>query len=115
MISRRGSALGIAVAGLMTLAGCAGGLRFDARTIERRCGVVAGTELSREQAVCMARLAGLKESRRCPFEIADVRDPDRGDAFRVRESCSGLAVSISRSDATVIVVELDRVIARFDD
>lgn len=111
----RNARAGMALAFLVLAAGCAVGLRFDARTIERRCGVVAGTELSRDQAVCMARLAGLKESRRCPFEIADVRDPERGDAFRVRESCSGLAVSISRSDATVVVVELDRVIARFDD
>jgi hypothetical protein len=100
------------VSSILLLAGCAGGLRFDARTIEKRCGVSATVELDRQQAVCMARLAGLKETRRCPLAVGETTEGP--PAFRVRETCSGLAVSISKADKSVVVVELGRVIARYN-
>ena len=108
---RRLPVASVAASAVLVVA-CAGGLRFDARTLERRCGVAAGVDLNEEQAVCMAKLAGLEQSRRCPFEVSETTDGPA--AFRVRESCSGLALSISKHDASVVVVELGRVIARYN-
>jgi hypothetical protein len=86
-------------------AGCWTGrsLKFDEERLRDKCEVTPGAEIDEERARCIARLAGLRDKRRCPLEAVETED---GSAWRMRESCSGITIRIDRSDGSVSAVRL---------
>jgi len=105
-----------AVAGLMLVAGscgCGKRLKFDAAAIRGRCDVVAGLEITREQALCIARLAGLKDRKQCRLAVDDrVAGDPPVPVFRIAEPCTGLGLSIAKADGRVVEVEAHDAVAR---
>lgn len=90
-------------------ASCGRRLRFDAERIESKCGVTQELELSREQARCVARLAGLRDGRKCPLELKQVDDGAGGDeVWQIRESCGAMGLQIAARDGRVVAVELGK-------
>lgn len=111
-----GSVRGLAPAACVLLAlatmACASSLRFEADRLERRCDLAAGTELSARQAVCVGRLAGLKDTRRCPLEVTELAPDATGEpAYEIRETCGKLALRITRTGGEVIGVRVGDAVA----
>jgi hypothetical protein len=97
---------------LVATTGCGRRLRFDAERIQRKCGVTQGVELSRDQARCVARLAGLRDGRKCPLDLTEVDGGAGGDVvWQVRESCGGVGLQIAAQDGRVVAVELGEAVA----
>jgi len=99
----------ILLAVCLALPSCTGGrpLKFDTERIAKKCSVDGTDEISQDQALCIAKLAGLKPSRNCPL---DLREADLGDdevpVFVVHQICSGTGVSIDRASGKIVAVEL---------
>jgi hypothetical protein len=97
---------------------CATGkkLGFDADAIRERCAVERGVELTEEQALCIAGLAGLKNKKKCPSEVSEATDPaDGSPVYRVRESCAEVGLLIARADGRIVGVELGDSVAHGDE
>ena len=90
----------------LLLPGCLGkGLKFDVERLQRKCDLVEGTNVTHDQARCIAKVAGLKEGRKCPFEIAESTDEARGAVYDVQESCSGIAIRIHKASGEILGVD----------
>jgi hypothetical protein len=102
---RVGSLLALA----LIAAGCAGRpLKFDESKIERKCGVEPGVEIVEDQARCIARLAGLRDKKRCPL-VTNREDGASGPVLRVAESCGTAALHLA-GNGRVVAVELGEAI-----
>jgi hypothetical protein len=102
---------------MVLAASCATGkkLGFDAAAIRERCAVERGVELTEEQALCIAALAGLKNKKKCPSEVSETTDPaDGSPVYRVRESCAEVGLLIARADGRIVGVELGDSVAYGD-
>lgn len=93
----------LAIGLIATLASCGSAIKRDAKRLKRKCDVVQGTEVSEEQARCIARLYGIKQTKSCPLEV-DRTDDFGQPAFRIRESCSGVGVFVAESTGRVLAV-----------
>lgn len=87
-------------------------LKYDADRLQRKCAVDGRTEITLDQARCVAKVAGLKESRKCPFELTEVVRETEGPVIEVRETCSTLGMDIAKSTGEVVGVELGEGAAR---
>jgi hypothetical protein len=98
-----------AVAVLMTclvLPSCLGkGLKYDAERLQRKCKLTEGTDVTHDQARCIAKVAGLKQGRKCPFEIVELTDELQGPVYDVRESCSGIGIRIHKASGEILGVD----------
>ena len=102
---RRGRGVWLAVLAVILLVSCKRPLKFNEQRLQKKCGVDGRTELTRDQARCMARLAGLRDKKKCPLEIAGIELGESGvPAWIVEEGCGELALTISRADGRVLVV-----------
>ena len=101
-----------ALALVLAPAGCAKKLKYDAARIEKRCPAEPGAPLTAERARCIARVAGLRDKKRCPM-VVDVLVGDDGAprAHRVRESCSGLGIEID-GIGRIVAVEYGSAVSR---
>jgi hypothetical protein len=82
-------------------------LKFNEAKLAKRCGVTAGVRLTEDRALCIARLAGLRDTRKCPLEIAGMPAEDRPDGvYHVRESCGAVGLFITLEGGRVVGVEL---------
>jgi len=90
---------------LVTPACLGKGLRFDAQRLQRKCRLAEGEQVTLDQARCIAKVAGLKEGRKCPFEIVESVDEDRGPTYDVQESCSGIGIRIARASGEIVGVD----------
>jgi hypothetical protein len=100
--------LGVLLPLLLLLAGilgCARKLKFDAARLERRCGVTAGRKVDAEQARCIARVAGLRDGRKCPLRSSQ-RGAGAGLVYRFEESCAEVAIEIEAASGRVVAVAL---------
>ena len=95
----------ISVAVLAASAVACGGsaLKKDARRLKSKCDVVRGDPVSEEDALCIGKIYGIVERRDCPIEIERV-DNFPVPAFRVVESCSGLAVIVAEPNGRVLAL-----------
>ena len=68
-------ASGIALSVVLTCTNCGARLRLEpeGKTIQQQCGVLSGQEVSKEQALCIARLGGLESGAR-PWVVKDEND-----------------------------------------
>jgi len=101
--------------GLAVLASACGGrpLKFDELAIQRKCAVVQGAAIDRQQALCMAKLAGLKDRKRCPLQTTELNEGEPPEpVFWVREPCTAVGIFVAKSDGRVVAVELDGSVAR---
>ena len=90
----------------LVLPSCLGqGLKFDAERLQRKCKLTEGTDVTHDQARCIAKVAGLKQGRRCPFEIAELTDERQGPVYDVRESCSGIGIRINKASGEILGVD----------
>ena len=99
---------------LLLTTSCGGGkqLKFNPAAIRSKCDVMHGVELTEQQALCIAGLAGLKNKKKCPSEISESRDPaDGAAAYLIRENCSEVALWIARASGRVVAVELGDAVA----
>jgi hypothetical protein len=78
-------------------------MKRDAKRLKSKCDVVQGTQVSEEQARCIAELYGIKHTKSCPMKV-DRSDDFGQPAFRIRESCSGVGVFVSESTGRVLAV-----------
>lgn len=60
---------------------------------------------------CLARLAGLRDDRRCPLVIDEAVMTGGAQAYRARESCGGMGLYVDRATGQVVAVEYGRAIA----
>lgn len=88
------------------------GLKFDAERLQRKCTLAQGEPVTLDQARCIAKVAGLKEGRKCPFEIVESNDVKAGPAYEVRESCSGIAIRIAKASGEIVGVDFGEAAAR---
>jgi len=96
-------ALMLAIVSIATLASCGSAMKRDAKRLKSKCDVVQGTQVSEEQALCIAEVYGVKHKQSCPLEVD--RSNDFGQpAFRIRESCSGVGVFIAESTGRILAV-----------
>ena len=96
----------VALLGCLVLPACLGkGLKFDAERLQRKCDVTAGVELTQDQASCIAKVAGLKEGKKCPFEIVESTDEVQGPVYDVLESCSGIGIRIRKTSGEILRVD----------
>ena len=96
----------VALLACLLSAACLGkGLRYDAERLRKKCKLSAGAEVTRDQARCIAKVAGLKEGRKCPFVIEERSAGAAGEVFDVHESCSGIGLSIARASGEVVRVD----------
>jgi len=112
--ARRLRAIAVTIASIAILLGpsCGRELKFDDKKIARKCKVALGPTLTREQAVCIARLAGLHDGKRCPFDVTELATDQPDDAaFRVRETCGSLGLLLA-DDGRVAAVEVGDAVAR---
>ena len=90
---------------LPALAGCGRALGYDARRLERKCEVIAGVELSAEQARCVARVAGLRDGRKCPLRQIELETAS-GTVYRFEESCAEVGLEVDGRTGRVVAVAL---------
>jgi hypothetical protein len=103
---------GILLLTWVILTGCLGkGLEFDEQRLRTRCALGEQVEVTRQQALCIAKLAGLKEKRKCPFEIEEGTLEGQGPFWGIRESCSGIGIHIDRATGAIVGVEYGEVSA----
>jgi hypothetical protein len=93
----------LAITVIATLTSCGSAIKRDAKRLKSRCEVVQGTQVSEEQARCIAKLYGIKQTKSCPLEV-DRSDDFGQPAFRIRESCSGVGVFVAESTGRVLAV-----------
>ena len=90
-----------------TLCGCGGSaFKKDTTRLKKRCDIVRGDPVSEENARCIARLYGVRNTKSCPMKV------DRPDSFprpvyRIRESCTGLGVVLAESSGRVLALVAD--------
>ena len=90
----------------LVLPSCLGkGLKFDAQRLQRKCELTEGTDVTHDQARCIAKVAGLKQGRKCPFEIVELTDEVQGPVYDVRESCSGIGIRIHKASGEILGVD----------
>jgi len=86
-------------------AACLGpSLKYDEQRLQKKCDVTGRDEVTLEQARCIARVAGLKEGRKCPFELNEFTRAGGTSVIAVRETCSTLALEIDRATGEVVAV-----------
>ena len=86
--------------------GCLGkGLKFDAERLQRKCKLTDGVDVTHDQALCIAKVAGLKQGRKCPFEIEERIDQGARPVYDVTESCSGISIRIVRASGEIVGVD----------
>ena len=78
-------------------------IKKDTRQLEKKCDIVRGDPVSEEDALCIGKIYGIIERRDCPIEIDRV-DSFNVPAFRVLESCSGLAVIVAEPTGRVLAL-----------
>jgi len=88
------------------------GLKYDAERLQRKCKLTAGVDVTEDQARCIAKVAGLKQGRKCPFEVEALTDETRRSVYDVRESCSGISIRIDRSSGEIVGVDFGQGDAR---
>jgi len=93
------------VLALLVLGGCGRRLGFDVERLHRKCGIVSGVELDARQARCVARVAGLRDRRKCPLELTE-HETAHGTVFRARESCAEVGLEIDARTGRIVAVEL---------
>ena len=54
--------------------GCTRPLKFNDKKIRNKCDIADAVELTPDQALCVGRLAGLKDKRNCPLEVHEGAD-----------------------------------------
>jgi len=97
----------------LLLPACLGkGLKFDAERLQRKCELTAGVEVTHDQARCIAKVAGLKEGRKCPFEIVESTDEVQGPVYDVTESCSGIGIRVRKASGEILGVDFGEAVAQ---
>lgn len=96
-------ALTIAIGLVVALASCGSAMKRDVKRLKSKCDVVQGSQVSEEQARCIAEIYGVKHKRSCPLEV-DRSDDFGQPAFRIRESCSGVGIFVAESTGRVLAV-----------
>jgi hypothetical protein len=81
------------------------GLKFDAERLQRKCKLTEGVDVTHDQARCIAKVAGLKQGRKCPFEIEERIDEGEQPVYDVTESCSGISIRIVRASGEIVGVD----------
>lgn len=90
----------------MVLPACLGkGLKFGAERLHKKCKLTEGVQVTHDQARCIAKVAGLKEGRKCPFEIVETNDDLQGPVYDVQESCSGIGIRIRKASGEILGVD----------
>jgi hypothetical protein len=93
--------------GLLFSAACVGsGLKFNEQRLQDKCGVNGRDGVTLDQARCMAKVAGLKDGRRCPLEVNEIARGDETVVFEAREGCSTLGLEIDKATGEVVAVEI---------
>ena len=90
---------------LVAAVGACGGsaTRKDTRRLKNKCGLVHGNPVSTEGARCIAKLWGIKDSKRCPMQVALIEGYPE-PVYRAHESCSGLGVLVAGSTGRVLAM-----------
>ena len=96
----------VALLACLVLPACLGkGLKYDAERLQQKCKLTEGVELTHDQARCIAKVAGLKQGRKCPFEIVELTDDVQRSVYDVHESCSGVGIRIDRASGEILGVD----------
>jgi hypothetical protein len=103
----------LVLAGCLLQPACFGkGLKFDAERLQQKCNLTGETEISLDDVRCIAKVAGLKEGKKCPFAIDELIDGRQRSVYDVRESCSGIGIRIDRTSGEIVGVDFGEAAAR---
>lgn len=92
------------VAGMgLSIVACGHAARpYDAARLERKCGIEVGRELKPDELTCLARVAGLRSTKKCPLDISDGAFGERATpVWFVREGCGEIGIVVTRTGAIV--------------
>ena len=106
MDGRRFTCAAVALVGL-SIAGCGHEARpYDVARLEQKCGIEVGRELTPTELTCLARVAGLRATKKCPLDISGGTFGETATpVWFVREGCGDVGIVVTRIGA-IVGVEL---------